>query len=270
MSEYSLGKDSSTPALEQEDGYTLEEKFLSRLAGNLRQRTYTLSQGELNELKRLALLDGEAYCDYLLRDFEPKPVTYVSKGGYYVVQGLVSISLETGRIFDGSYGPGEGDAIELWKRLKQTDFYAAVKGLTEWLITLRERREWHRRSLCTPGEPINVLKELIWHIFEYNNLLSGEKVLFFKGNGERTAWIAARGLWKLVQRDLGEEGIRSKYFAAPHKFRELLDIWVDSKCFGRFRVNRRWRPKGVNLDRAIQIEYAFVPTGYPLDLPLLK
>jgi hypothetical protein len=260
-------QDSSAFVLPQ-DYYILENEFLFRLAGNLRKRFYTVSKEELDELKRIALLHIEPLCDYLVRDLEPKPVTYVSKGGYYIIQSLASISLATGRIFGGSYEEGSGDPIYLWTLFKQTSFVKAVEGLADWCLDFRERAERHRRSLCVPKLPLDELKELVWKIFEEFDLISGEKVLFRKGNGKNaqsTAWISARGLWKVVLMAYGETASEVTYFASPHKLKELLDIWKESNCFRYFRVNRQWRPRGVNMEQATRIEYSFTPTGYPLD-----
>ena len=262
------GKNTLLPAVPQDD-YDVEDEFLLALAAKLRRPFFAASKEELDELKRIALSHGEALCDYLAGGLSPKPeTTYVSKSNYYVIKNGPSISLDTGRIFPGgTLERGTGDVVYLWMLFKEVPFNAAVRELTEWCIDFRAKRERHCRSLCRPGLPLNVLKELVWQIFEHNDFIAGEKVLFPKGNGERTAWIASRGLWKLVRTTYEEECAQSKYFTVPHKFRELLDIWVESKCLGRFRANRQWWPRGVNLDRAIKIEYSFVPTGYLLDLP---
>jgi hypothetical protein len=258
-------EDTSLLATQQTD-YVLENEFLSRLAKNLRQPyAYTVPEAELIELKRIVLLSGVEFCDYLAEELG-KPVTYVSKGGYYVIQDGPSISLTTGRMFEGGgYEEGKGDVIWLWRWFKGASFYEAVKGLTNWCLLLREKKERFLKRISGPAIPINGLKQLVWELFE-ENFVVGEKVLLPKGNGERTAWISARGLWKLVWAGYGKEACTgSRYFASPHGLRELLDLWVESKCFGRFRVNRRGWPKGVSLDQARQIEYSFVPTGYPLD-----
>jgi hypothetical protein len=261
-------EDNSIPTSEQEDGYVLETAFLTRLAENLRRPyTYAVPEAELEELKRIVLLSAVDLCDYLTGEMD-KPVTYVSKGGYYVIQNGPSISLTTGRMFEGGgYETGKGDVIWLWRWFKGASFYEAIKGLTYWCLLLREKKERFLRHLKTPKVAINELKQIVWELFEDNGLVVGEKVLFLKGNGERTSWISARGLWKLLYASFGEGTRQSRYFAAPHGVREILDLWHDSQCLGRFEINRRWSPKG-SYEKALKVEYSFVPTGYSLDFPL--
>ena len=259
------GKNTLLPAVPQDD-YDVEDEFLLALAAKLRRPFFAASKEELDELKRIALSHGEALCDYLAGGLSPKPeTTYVSKSNYYVIKNGPSISLDTGRIFPGgTLERGTGDVVYLWMLFKEVPFNAAVRELTEWCIDFRAKRERHCRSLCRPGLPLNVLKELVWQIFEHNDFIAGEKVLFPKGNGERTAWISVRGLWEIVWSVYGENCRDSHYFASPHGMRDFLDLFCGDRCPGRFEIRQRYWPKGVLLEEARTIEYSFVPTDYPL------
>jgi hypothetical protein len=261
-----------------------EMDFLYRLREKLRQPIlyahrkayyYRPPEKELKEFKRIVLLEGEALCNYLVEGIDTgvpgrKLASYVSKRDYYILPGIGAISLATGRYFKGGkkegYQKGLGDPIELWRNFKGTGFDEALFGLTDWLIQLREKKARHLEDVL--GISTNELKQLFWQAFEDKGLIAGPKVLFYrtrKGAKDRTAWTTERALWKILLEVYGELCTQSHYTASPHGLRGLLEIWLRTDT--RFKVLRRWRPKGVPLAEARVIEYAFLPTTVPLSLP---
>jgi hypothetical protein len=263
--------------------YTGESEFLARLLVNInRFYLYELPKEEIVELKRISLQYALPIAEYFAGKLDPQPVSsYVSKKNYFIMRDESgegpAISLNTLRLFGGDeQEKGTGDAIHLFEIIAETNFYGAVRALTEWLIRYRAKRERHAEGLIEERTPLDVLKELVWQMFEADGRIAGKKVLFRKGHGKTaqpTSWISPRALWTAVnevygQAALGEDYPRGPYFASPHGMRELLDLWVDSRCAGRFRVKRRWSPKFLPYREAKKIEFAFEPTGIPLDLHL--
>jgi len=251
--------------------YEAESEFLEALAANLRRPfLYRISKEEKAELRRIVLLDLEFLLDDLVGEYVPRPKTYRTKGDYYVVEGLLTVGLRTGCLFYPgikAHQEGEGDVYEIWSLFKQCNFYGAVSGLTLWAINLRNKREWQRQRVNSlPG---NAVRQLVWQAFEDLGLISGGKVLFPKANGKKhVSWTTARAIWKLLEQAYGELCRYSRdtdAFSSPHKVRELLDEYAESRDDRRFKVLRRWRPKEVPLEKALIIEYAFVPTDVPLD-----
>ena len=244
---------------------TPEDEFLALLLRNLqRPFLYWLSPEEKTELKRIGLLHGEAVCERLSLEVYPTPVTYVSKKGYYIMKGIVAISLATGRFYLGKKpgrSDGDGDLIETWALFRNVNFPVAVRELTEFLIGLRAREARQRASLNREKVPLDELKRYLWQAFEKRELIVGEKVLFPKGEGKRMTWVSAGGVFEILREVYGEACAGSDYFASPAGVRALLDLWVESGCAGLFRVDRRWRPKGVVLAEARQIEFAFYLSG---------
>lgn len=254
------------PGLPVSEERLRENEFLRRLLDNLRKPFYTVSQEEVGELKRLSLLNGEALCDNLRQDLFPKPEKfYISKKNYYVIPGVVTWSLDTGRIFNGKdYEEGGGDFIAHFRYFKNLTYIEAIEALARFLLRLREKEDRHRQSLCRPGVPLAELKQILWEVFEEREFLAGEKILFPKANGKRTVWTTSRYIWRLVWETFGENCRDSRYFASPPGMREFLDLFCGELSPGRFEVRRRHWPKTVPLDEAKKVEYSFVPTDYPL------
>jgi len=197
-----------------------------------------------------------------VEEIRPRPRSYVTKSGYYVVGNGVSISSETGRYFTGTKGQkGAGDVIELWMKFKDTSFFDAVVQLTEWCI-MREKRKTH---LSKPaGISINDLKRLFLQALEEQTLIKDGQTVFKKKNGKSTHWNSKRGFWKIVQAAYGEDCKDSKYFASPDKLEELLEIFITNKPL--FEMKKRiFETRDLKRNRiTTHTEYSLVLTDIPL------